>query len=329
MAEYLIKNRKKYKKTKLARGLDLSKFDTKKRDGETGISCKPFGNVWFQTPKGDALFKTYDGNNSKIRILNELLYNCLGKKFGVKVAEYEPAHKKDKVGLVSYNFVKENQRLISLYEIFNPQEYNVTYKGIVDHFELYRHALGTDIDELEFDLFKVMVLDALTFQEDRHNNLNFLYDEKEKVYKLAPVFDNELAFAGSTFACAIDEREKVWKQGLLFDHGTNMHFLCDDEVIFVKEFDKIYQKDVERIVALAQTKPTYKIFLENILKNFDINEVINQVEKMGYSISPNYIEYLNELTNIAKQTFRAAILKLEKTVEKNEHNNSADINTIR
>ncbi len=318
---YLIKNKKKYKNIKLAKGINLQDFITKIRTGETGISSVPFGKVWFITPKGEALFKTYDGNMSKIRVLNELLYCNLAKRHGVKVAEYEAAHNEKQVGLVSYNFVTKNKQLVSIQEMYGKIVYDITYQGLIDHFNLIKS--NTDIDKLAFDLFKLMVLDSLTFQEDRHNNLNFLYDRQNKTYELAPVVDNELAFGGSTMCIALEQKELLGTSGFLFDHGQNMHFFCNDECILV-DYQKIYKKDVEQIVLLAQTKPTYMEYLKQTLKHFDIKNSIREIEHLGYYITPSYKEYLITLNGLAKQAYNQAITKYTQTTEKHE-DNSADI----
>ena len=322
---YLIKNRRKYKRIKLAKGMNLQSFSTKSRDGETGISSVPFGKVWFETPKGDALFKTYDGNMTKIRVLNELLYNNLAKKHNVSVAEYEPAHSHKKVGLVSYNIIKDkNKELVSIQRLYGKIIYNLTYQNIIAHFNLVKG--NTNTDKLAFDLFKLMVLDALTFQEDRHNNLNFLYDKQTQSYELAPAIDNELAFGGSTLCVALDQKEQLGTSGFLFDHGINLHYFCNDESILADN-DKIYRKDVEQIVLLAKTKPTYWEYLRQTLKNFDINKSIKEVEKMGYYISPNYKEYLTKISELSIKTFAQAIIKYTQTEKHEDH--STDIHTTR
>ena len=115
---------------------------------------------------------------------------------------------------------------------------------------------------------------------------------------------------------------------MLKEHGANLNFLCDDEVVCMYNNEEVYAKNVERIVSIAMTKPTYKYFLQKALKKYDIDEAIAQVEKKGYSISPYYKEYLQELSDIAKQTFKRAIIKNKNMVENNEYN-SADFNATR
>ena len=105
----VVKNIGKFKKITLAKGFSLQYLKTEKRYGINGATTSKFGKNWFITPKGQAIFKNYDKEESKTRVINELMYMYLAKQVGVPVAEYEPANYKNHDGLVTYNFLKENE----------------------------------------------------------------------------------------------------------------------------------------------------------------------------------------------------------------------------
>ena len=76
----ILKNLDKFTNIKLAKGVNIELFvtDDRKCDKNSiGVSTETYGDKWFLTPKGKALFKTYDStysyNTRNIRIVNELL----------------------------------------------------------------------------------------------------------------------------------------------------------------------------------------------------------------------------------------------------------------
>ena len=91
---------KKFTKMPKFSGIDLTRIQTVKRCNKyslshSGISSSTFGDVWFLTPKGQALFKTFDSfnfqNTRNLRIANELISQELLEQTGIPHAEYEPA----------------------------------------------------------------------------------------------------------------------------------------------------------------------------------------------------------------------------------------------
>ena len=208
--KFIVKNVWKYNQIVLARGLNLMRFSTTKRavvdENSTGVSTRDYGNVWFLIPKNGkkqkALFKSFSGKFANhvrnIRIYNELLCQELCKQLGISCAECERAEVKGRDGLVSYNIIGKNQRLISLFKFVarTKGEFSESLKDLSEVIDYYI-GKGYYIDKKQMlvDLYKIIVFDALTFQTDRHSaNVNLLYDKSSNSFRVAPLFDNEFAF---------------------------------------------------------------------------------------------------------------------------------------
>lgn len=136
---YLIKNIGKYPDIKLATGLDLKTFSRTKRYisvyGGSGVSTEDYAGAWFLIDKNGtkqkAIFKTYNSwfaeNLRTNRMFNELLCEQLCNQIDLPCAKYESAHIKDQDGLVSYNILGENERLVTFAQFlkYEPTEINL------------------------------------------------------------------------------------------------------------------------------------------------------------------------------------------------------------
>ena len=92
--EPILKSFKRYKLIKYPSGLQLDEYKIENRSGETGIATETFGKNWFVTPKGKVLFKNYEEEDGRLRIVNELLFDELAHQIGLPVAQYLPAEYK-------------------------------------------------------------------------------------------------------------------------------------------------------------------------------------------------------------------------------------------
>lgn len=111
---------------------------------------------------------------------------------------YEQCHINGKPGCRSANFLKTNEKFISLdrlYTMFTGQNLNDDIR-IIDSVEdriqyviaFVKKAVALDITEY---LANILLLDAITLNNDRHfNNLGIIINEKTEEVKEAPIFDN-------------------------------------------------------------------------------------------------------------------------------------------
>ena len=180
--EGILKNYPKFKVLKIASGVNLKNVSTISRKKESitpSTSLKKYENYMFKLNNGNALFKTYDSdynsNIKELRIINELVCQNLANQIGISNAKYEPAHIDDDIGLVSYNVLKDGQKLISLTKFLS---YDVSLKNnlidistAVTHYRNLGYNISSDII---YNIYTYIVFDALTLQTDRHTNNIFL-----------------------------------------------------------------------------------------------------------------------------------------------------------
>ncbi len=308
----LLKNKGKYKTLKLAKGIDIKHLKKIKRYNYTeGISTIGYGDTWFVTKYGKGLFKSYkhyDFNVSKdLRIISELLYNEVAKQVGVKVAEYKPANINKDVGLISIDVAKNGEKLIELSELFGKDL-------VIDNFETFYRALSVyrvdynfNEKEIYFDLFKMMILDELTFQEDRHNsNIHFLLT-KDNTIKLSPIIDNEFAFGVKTINKFHNfGSEQMRTQDFLKTHAGYMMFPVYDRTTYLST-DVRYKENLKHLLQMSYGRKEYEEFVIKCLNNINIESAINNVEQLGYKISADYKKYLKDITDLSKQIFVSTI----------------------
>ena len=302
----ILKNKRKFKGIKLAKGLNLKhySFQPRKR-GYLGISSGSYGKKWFMLPKGRAIFKTYDSYKDfdvirKQRIINERLCYILAKQVGLPCAEYEPANIDGINGLVSYDVTSENEKIMTLAE-WQFENYWIT--SISDTINAIHRAqdMGYKIDEKKFvfDMLKMVVFDTLTMQSDRHNdNIHVIYNKKTNTIKISPLIDNEMAFCAKTLFLSYDG--KITDETLFFDTYSEraLYFtIYDERSAGINKF----QNNVKEIAKLAAKNEKFKNLVESYINNMDIKTAIKQVEEDGYIIHSKYKQYICKVHDYAKQ----------------------------
>lgn len=301
-------------------------FDSPTEERETGriksASSRTFGHLWFLTPKGKAIFKTYDRALDmcppNIRMLNEIVCFRLAKQIGLNCAEYEPAsfikliYEKSIDGVVSYNFVKKNEKLITASNLYNrvEEDYDYTFYGLKNLFhdeELQK--FNFDEQNIFYGLYSYIIFDILTLQADRNrNNIGFIFDEDYNV-TLAPLFDNEFAFLGKDINY-IPTFKKLNSIIPLLEEAE-----CSDS-IYIKRNPKrnvktMLKQNVKQVVEFAlNDKNAKKIFL-TMTNKANLKEVFKTLENEGYQINPDYKAYTLKLFNFAKNYLKCEYKKFK------------------
>lgn len=312
----ILKNIGKFDVLKMPKGINLQHFQVLRRNPdyfEQGLSTKKYGDVWFKLPKGMGIFKTFDSeynsNIRQLRIINELICQELCTQIGIRHAEYEPAHIENDDGLISYNVLKENQRLVTLADFlsFHKQLGN-NLIDIIEAIEYYKYCdYEIDKEDIIFDLFKIMVLDCITLQSDRHNfNVNFIFDDDKIEITVAPLFDNEYAFNVENFRF-IEPNDYLNNHKLLTHFASHSKFLNVESELAYSE--KAYRHNIVNLCNLAKSNKQMHIFLETTLNDLSIIKAIKNVESQGYIISTEYKAYLIKLVNFTKDIFKREFLK--------------------
>lgn len=313
----IVKNFSKFNKIKLASGIDLSPLSTQARKtgkvGDVGISTKRFGSKWFVTENGRGLFKTYDGEYGKeikkIRIVNEMLCYYLATQVGIDCAKYEPAHYKEKKGLISYDILKKDEKLVTLGHFLIDSGLRNNIPDILEALDDYEEkGFVFDRGKILEDVFKIAVFDIITMQTDRNSyNLNFIFTNGGEI-RVSPLFDNELAFDIDLIYDSID----VLDSGRTFD----IQKLEQTYANWAKTIDFLYHapknrknnnEDFENLCTMAKASDRLSTALSTIMKKLNISQAIKDVESLGYVINDSYKEYVKYIVKRGKQKISNAM----------------------
>ena len=147
--------------------------------------------------ENDTYFYKYSGMSIPY---NELIAEELAKDFGINYVSYDLAVLGQYKGVLSKNFIKDNEKYITGEEILNA--FFIDNKDIEVH-----NNLGDIWDALEYryqnypnrkelikslmdDIINIYIYDIITCQSDRHSQNWGLIENGNEVY-IQPIFDNE------------------------------------------------------------------------------------------------------------------------------------------
>lgn len=195
---------------------------------------------------------------------------------------------KEKIGCVSKDFKGENEMLIPL-EKLHRQYFGFGLADAIAKKASVRDKITYTIDFVEkitglqnvgryFTL--ILAIDAFFLNEDRHtNNIAVLRDEKTKVYRLSPIFDNGLSLLSDTndylleddiyvnikkvqakpFDISFDEQLNVAEE--LYGANLKFYFTRNDVYKTMDELKSIYPQNiinrVEKIILEQMRKYQY------------------------------------------------------------------------
>ena len=311
----IIKNYDKFNTNiKLAKGVRLVLKNAETRHGMGGISSNAYGEYWFNTNNGKALFKTYElYSQSDLRMVNEIVCSRLANQLSIPCAKYEPAYlnNADKTkGVISYNFLNENQQIFSISTFFRGEEVD-TYNDIIKKFREKKNLFKIDFNQIKNQLFSIMVFDLLTFQTDRHlDNLSIIIEKG--VVKLSPLYDNEFAFINLNYTEKGKENTIAEFVNLYFD-GRKM--------IPVKKLNRengleSYNNFVKQVVNLANSSEEFKNKFKQIISKADLRPIYKSLIEEGYEINPEYMDFTIQLLDYSKQKMKQAFLEKSKQNDK-------------
>ena len=145
----------------------------------------------------------------------------------------------------------------------------------------------TGIDGIKERFWNSVVVDALINNNDRNNgNWGLLYDEKERGYKIAPVYDNGNAFYTKTN----DETlENYINEGTLAIRatGSGTIYSYDDHILSAKkmlkqDFDGLKDAIIRNVPNIERHFEDIKKFIQNIPNEYDGLEVCSDIRKDVY-----------------------------------------------
>lgn len=297
----ILKNLKKFNNIKLAKGINAQFFVTERRIVNmysVGISTETFGDKWFLTPKGRAIFKTFDsdytGNIRNIRILNELLCKSLCDQIGLDCAEYELAHIENADGLLTYD-ISEGKKLISFSKFMSiskklsPNLFDCAVaidKYVEKGYKINKKDIITS-------MYKTILFDALTMQTDRNaQNFNLLYNSKKREFTPAKLIDNEFAFCGELLSSWIenDYGYNFKMHDILYEYNMTSKMLTFDDD-YVASLNHL-RENIENLVLYAKKHTSLMKILGDVLKKIDGKKAFEDVEKTGIAVNNDYKKFV-------------------------------------
>ena len=320
-----VKGIKKFLNHQKFGGIDLTKFSRVPR-GEysiLGAATQSFGSSWFMTPKGLALFKTYDNDDyihiRDLRIINELVCMHVLQSLGIRCAEYEPANfvfeevdedysdgRKRTIyydGLVTYNVTGIGEQLMPACALFDGVNYDqFSLEEISDRLDnLADRGYKFDKDEVMASLFAGVVVDFITKQTDRNGtNINFIVDEQNNL-RVAPMMDNEHSFYtlymtqdlmyNAAYGKDKDEIDLKHFENMYRDHTST----CG---MSIKTPSQNFTPNMARdIVSFAISSPQMMDILKHILGSIDISAAIKETESHGITIPAEYKDFMEHVVH--------------------------------
>lgn len=305
----ILKNYEKFGVLKLNMGTSLKNIELSPRiieENTYSASIKKYNTVWFNMPHGKGIFKTFDSQYGKeikdIRIINELVCVELAKQLNIPHAKYEEAHLNEDYGLISYNILKGDQKLVSLAKFLsfdrNLDNNLIDIREALDYYQ--RLGYEVNIPEIMLGLFKLMVFDILTLQSDRNNfNVNFIFDHG--TISLAPLFDNEYAYAMELAKFIYENEEDKNITSFISSFSKNAKML---NVQYERPLsEKTIFNNINNLTNLAKSNFQMKEFLTFAIGHFNPQKAFRVLEKRGNVISEEYKSYVTCTTKKIKLLF--------------------------
>lgn len=318
------KKLKKFSKLNFARGI-ISPIE--KLEAENEVFTKKFRFI--------ALSQIYNNAEAvrNFRMINELLIPIFCRQIGLEAATYLPftdfgketclesmldVMKKVNVsnGLASVNFLKDGEQLcdLDLFDYSSKSGYNM--KGLLETLkDLQRKnpQLKIDMNDIKTKFFKLIVLDLLTLQLDRHEgNLPLIQNDKDNSIRFGLVFDNEYGFNIKALGKYNLEKDEI---GLLRDDGKidvkkfivayNNRLRRGDDYIWTitPNCNQDYLSCMREIVAQANVSQTANKILLEVLQNLNVEKAFTDIKEMGIEVSPQYKAFVSQIVGFGKAKF--------------------------
>lgn len=322
--------RKKAKLKSFAR-LDFAKgvlCPTEELEGETAYFVKSYKFIGLSHIHRNAeVFRN-------LRMLNEFLIPILAKQIGLEGATYLAVKKGDEPNyqqiedvakvvqmpnsLVSRNFLKENEELFDRDFYHYDCRSGYSLKNFLDDLSYMSRTDKTckfsfDKEEIKFKFFKLIILDLLTLQLDRHEgNLPLILDKEKGCVKFGYVFDNEYAFNVKVFDCYDLEKDRF---GILDDSGKidveKVIEMYDKRVAKTSDYmwtispncRKDYHSCLKNIASQAKMSKTARRILIEVIKNIDVESAFEDLKETGVQFSPAYKQFTKQIVDYGKKQF--------------------------
>ncbi len=277
-----------------------------------------------------------------LRMLNELLVPILAKQIGLEGATYLYKQEKGAVNydgildvlkpvkmpnaLVSKNFLKENEELFDRDFYHHDCRSGYSLKCFLDDLKymVKREHLTVDMEEIKSSFFKMMILDLLTLQLDRHEgNLPLILNKTDNSVRFGFIFDNEFSFNVKSFKDYDLEKDeyRLLNNGGKFDvekvidsYDKRILKLGDYMWTVSPTCHKNYHSCLKGIAMQAKLSSKARKILAEVIKNLDVEGAFESLKEMGVEFNPAYKDFTKQIVNYGKNCFIREINK--GTIEK-------------
>lgn len=265
--------------------------------------------IWFEKNGQRYLYKF---GSSNYEIYAELIANQLAKQVDISIASYRMAKYRNTVGVLSRNFVKSGEFIISsdrlkqavqsIYEE-NNLEGNLKENTISNLLEAaFTYDMDLDIDHLFTELVKRWMFYGVIMESDK-NDTNISFIRKKSRLRLAPDYDN------STM-CRLNEDIR----GLISNLGSTTGFYqltdsikqslkptVDSSDYFLESFAEFSKDHFEKVDHIFSS-----------FGNLNVDEAILKVEKLNKIEVPFEVKYFLNKTFSARYQDMKGILESHK-----------------
>ena len=217
------------------------------------------------------------------------------KDYGLKCADYDLAKFHDEKGVISEDFLKDDETytsmksiLINYYQIYKTKRNNLT--DIISALE-YKYRDPKLVGKLMNQIVDIFIFDILLANLDRHAE-NYGIIENGKDIKVSPVFDNTYMLADLTlmyggYSLGVDEDDDFFSDDYEPDNKYLMKFLRYSSSEYVDLFKSkmwiISEENIEKILNRVEDKIHAKI-----------DETIRNKIKVNFRINLDNINYVLE-----------------------------------
>ena len=265
-----------------------------------------------------------------LRMINEFLISALCKQIGLESATYL-AQIKSKNGpnyqkiqdvmkkvdmpnaIVSKNFLKEDEELCEVISFGYAAKSGFSLKSFVEGLaEMKKNEpdLKINLDDLKTKLFKLIILDLLTLQLDRHiGNIPTVLNKKENSLSFGKVFDNEYGFNVKALRDYDLEKdvfgilnggEKIDVEKVIKAFNKRIA-KCGDYIWTVTPNCKTdYQSCMKEIAMQATLSAKAKRIVIDVVNNLNVEKAFDDMEKLGVEVSQGYRNYVSQIVGYGK-----------------------------
>lgn len=180
---------------------DIERLPESVRCSADGMQSKfynPENNYWYK--------QDYLGTEG----LSEYVASLLLDNSNIEHVDYYPCqflnNKKLVVGCCSENFLQPGERLISTYELIKNHKGidiadEIVHMDVSDRIKFFVDAVVdiTNLSDFGMYLTKMLQLDAVTKNDDRHFNNISVIQKEDGTYRFAPIYDNGGAFLSDQY----------------------------------------------------------------------------------------------------------------------------------